>query len=130
MGGDDNVILPVGILNDTGSTIQTLFDTDLLALGYNPQTYQGNTGQVYIQTANGSVARQSILFEMKLRKPDGTPASGWFVEEGVITPSGQINTRLSGSRIRRHLYFATAPGNQALYVARKKNGIASRLPVV
>src|SRR5205814_6576391 len=71
-GGNDNVTLPIGFMNDTGSTMQTVFDTDLASLGYNSQTYQGNTGQVYMQTANGVVARESISFEMKLIKPDGT----------------------------------------------------------
>src|SRR5438046_1511236 len=108
-GGNDNVILLVGILNDTGSTLQTVFDNDLVLLRYNPQTYQGNMGQLYVQTANGVAGRQWVLVEMQLRKPDGTPAaSDWFVESSVITPFGPTQTRLSGSELRSHLYFATA----------------------
>jgi len=130
VGGNDNVVLPMGILNDTGSNLQTVFDIDLVLLGYNPQTYQGNMGQLYIQTAVGVVARQCILVEMQLRNLDGTPASDWFVENGVITPFGPTQTRLSGSGLRSSLYFATAPGNQILYVAQKKNGIVTQLPAV
>ena len=68
----------MGILNDTGSSVQTVFDTDLASLGYNSQTYQGHTGQADIETANGTVMRQLILIEVQLIKHDGTPASGWF----------------------------------------------------
>ena len=107
-----------------------MFDTDLVALGYNPQTYLGNIGQSYIETANGVVTRQRIMIEMQLKKPDWTPASDWFVERGVITPFGPTQIRLSGLELRSHLYFATAPGNQSLYVAQKKNGIVTQLPVV
>jgi hypothetical protein len=99
-------------------------------LGYDPQTYQGHFGQVYIETANGIVARQGIVVEMQLRKPNWEPVSDWFAEYGVIIPHGLNHTRLSGSELRSSLYFATAPGNQYLYVARKKNGIVSQLPVV
>jgi len=67
---------------------------------------------------------------MQLRKPDGTPASGWFVDEGMVTPSGQLNTQLSSSRIWRYLYFATALEDQTLYIAQKKNGIVTQLPAV
>jgi hypothetical protein len=105
-------VLRVGILNDTGSNLQTVFDNDLVSLGYNPQTYQGNMGQVYIETANGIVARQGIVVEMQLRKINWERASDWFVENGVIVPFGPNITRLSGSGVRSSLYFATAPGNR------------------
>lgn len=32
--------------------------------------------------------------------------------------------------MRRVLYFATAPGNDQLYVSVKKNGLVSQLPAV
>jgi hypothetical protein len=91
-----------------------------------------------IDTANGTVKRQSLLFEMRLIRPDGTPASDlsqnlrlqiwWSFYSGVITPAAKMNTQLSGPRIRRHFYFATALGNLALYISEKKNGIVSQLP--
>ncbi len=62
-------------------------------------------------------------------RANGTAASDWITELGVIISQGQVR-RLSGPSIRDHFYFATAPGNQHLYVAEKKNGIMAQLPVV
>lgn len=120
MEGDDNVVLRIGILNDTGSNLQTVFDNDLGSLGYNPQTYQGNICLVYIETANGIVARQGIVIEMQLKKPSWEPASDWFIENGVIVPFGPNITRLPSPGVRSSLYFATAPGNQYLYALGRK----------
>ncbi|KAL9116405.1 MAG: hypothetical protein Q9187_007070 [Circinaria calcarea] len=127
-GGNGNVV-NVAILNDTGSTVQTLFDPDLNAMGYDPLTYTGNSGPLQIQTANGTVTRQSLWVEMQLMKPDGTPTSRWFLEQGIATPLAGNPSRLSGRFLRRELYFATAPGNYTLYVAQNKNGIVRQLPV-
>lgn len=57
--------------------------------------------------------------------------TGWMAEVFVIRDSedGQIPL-LSGNAIRRKLYFATAPGNEFLYVSVKKNGIVTKLPAV
>jgi hypothetical protein len=51
----------------------------------------------------------------------------WYDEVGVInwTPGA---LRLSGFKMRMHLYFATAPGNQMLYISEKKHGIIKQLP--
>jgi hypothetical protein len=130
LGGDDNAVIRMRLLNDTGSSLQTIFDTDLASIYYNPQTYQGNLGQLNVTTANGTVARQGIVVEMQLRKPNWEPASDWFVENGVIVPFAPNITRLSGSGLQSSLYFVTTPGNQFLYVARKKNGVVSQLPVI
>jgi hypothetical protein len=42
-------------MNDTGSNVQTIFPTDLAALGYDQLTYQGLLGPLCIETANGVV---------------------------------------------------------------------------
>jgi hypothetical protein len=52
------------------------------------------------------------------------------MEVAVITPVQPGQYRLSGSAMRDHLFFATAPGNANLFVAQKKNGIVTQLPVV
>jgi hypothetical protein len=121
-------------MNDTGSNVQTIFPTDLAALQYNQLTYQGHFGMFPIGTANGVAFRSKIIIEMQIVKADGTIVTPWFREDAVITPLQQgIQHRLSGNAMRNHLYFATAPGNPGnanLFVAVKKNGITTQLPVV
>ncbi|KAH0558884.1 hypothetical protein GP486_004484 [Trichoglossum hirsutum] len=131
-GGDPNITLPVIIANDTGSNVQTVFTSDLDQLNYNPNTYQCPLDPAMITTASGVVVRQQIYIEVQLSRVDGTAASPWLTEAAVITPimQGVQQTRLSGEQIRNVFYFATAPGNATLYVAMKKNGIVSQLPVV
>ena len=104
---------------------------DLAALQYNPATYRGPVFPLNIDTAGGQVLRMGIRIEMQVIKADGTAVTEWFKERAVITPpTAAMQYRLSGSAIRDHLYFATAPGNVMLYVAAKKNGIITQLPVV
>src|SRR5271170_1886401 len=118
-------------MNDTGSNIQTIFPTDLAALRYNQHTYGGNLAMIPIGTANGVVPRSRVVIEMQIIKADGTAVTPWFRETAVVTPlQPGVQYRLSGSAMRDHLYFATAPGNTNLLVAEKKNGITTQLPVV
>jgi len=131
-GGDPNVTLPVVIANDTGSNVQTVFTSDLASLNYDPNTYRGLVEPAMVTTAGGVVVREQILIEMQLARADGTAASPWFPELAVITPiTPEVQqARLSGEGIRKLFYFATAPGNETLYVAMKKGGIVSQLPAV
>ncbi len=126
--GGNGTVINVTILNDTGSTIQTVFRNDLIAMGAHLVQYHGYGHIVQIGTANGNVNGRSIWVETRIM--NGTGASDWFFELGVIMPQGQISTRLTGSQIRNHFYFATAPGNQHLYIAEKKNGIVAQLPAI
>ena len=118
-------------MNDTGSNLQTIFSTDLDALPYNQQTYRGYLGTFSVFTAGGVVYRERVVIEMQIIKADGTPVTPWFRETAVVAPVQQgTQYRLSGSAMRDHLYFATAPGNANLFVAEKKSGITTQLPVV
>lgn len=117
------------MLNDTGSSVQTFYDTDLVALGI-PANYVGYGPLIQVTTANGVVWRRQISFQIQLLTPQGDLASNWILERGAITPAVPGAVRLSGDGIRQELYFATAPGNQHLYVASKKNGIVTQLPVI
>ena len=84
-----------------------------------------------IGTANGVAFRSQIIIEMQIIKADGTTITPWFREIAVVTPLQQgLQYRLSGNAMRNHLYFATALGNTNLFVAVKKNGITTRLPVM
>ncbi|OJD27481.1 hypothetical protein ACJ73_01120 [Blastomyces percursus] len=121
--------IDVTMLNDTGSNTLTIFDTDLLALAI-PSTYMGFGANVPITTAAGIIWRQQITVEIQLLDSQGNAVSDWILEQGIVTPAATGAGRLSGDGIRQSLYFATAPGNQHLYVAGKRNGIIEQLPVV
>jgi hypothetical protein len=65
-------------------------------------------------------------------RANGTVASSWFREAAVsalIHPEVP-QYRLSGNAMRICLYFSTAPGDVTLYIAEKKNGIVTQLPVM
>lgn len=131
-GGDPHLVVRVSIGNDTGSNLQSLYPPELHTLRFDPQTYQGIIGPTFVGTATGIVRRYTIWVEIMVLKDGVTPLTDWIMEEGVVTPEqvGMGNQRLSGAYVRRHLYFATAPGNYQLFVAQKKNGLVSQLPVV
>ena len=74
--------------------------------------------------------RDKIVIEIQVVDPQGEAITPWFMENAIISPDMPGLQRLSGLAIRNHLYFATAPGNNMLYVAKKKNGIVTQLPVV
>lgn len=95
-----------------------------------PSTYLGPCRPCDLITANGIATRTEIDIEMQIVKVDGTAITDWFGERAIITPPTETRARLSGSAMRNHLYFATAPGNNNLFVAVKENGIVTQLPVV
>ncbi|EGD94045.1 hypothetical protein TESG_01573 [Trichophyton tonsurans CBS 112818] len=68
------VFLNITMLNDTGSSLLTVFDTDLVALGI-PSTYGGYGPQIPISTTAGVVLRQNIAVEMQLLDSHGDPMS-------------------------------------------------------
>ncbi|KAK6826329.1 hypothetical protein RU639_005674 [Aspergillus parasiticus] len=72
----------------------------------------------------------SDLEHLQYNPQTGEAITPWFVQIAIVTPDAPGLVRLSGEAMRSHLFFATAPGNGILYVAKKKNGIVSRLPVV
>jgi hypothetical protein len=129
-GGDANLFTFVTIVNDTGSNIQTIFTSDLQTLNYNQNTYRGNLGNEHIFTPAGPVHRALIRIQIQLADANGMEMTPWLLETAVITPSQLGLPRLSGLALCNSVYFATAPGNTTLYVAVKKNGIVSQLPVV
>ena len=114
------------IANDTGSDIQIILPEDLAVLLQGVVSLPVHDGHVL--TAGGIVRRIKTDIEIQITKEDGTPMTEWFSEKAIIGNSG--DDRLSGSVMRNHLYFATAPGNTRLYIAAKKHGITSQLPVV
>jgi len=83
-----------------------LFQSDLVRLNYNQQSYAGYMGQ-------RCRASPSSFDEMQILRFDGTIGSPWFTERALITPPlpGALQYRLSGNGMRNHLFFATALGN-------------------
>lgn len=110
--------------------MQTVFDVDLAALLPANRLYFGYGLIIPLETANGTISRQSIMIEVKLMCRNGTAFSEWILECGVITPVAECATALSGQSIRGKLYFATASGNNVLYVAERKSGITFQLPAL
>jgi hypothetical protein len=127
-GGDPSVYIPVAVANDTGSDIQTVFQSDLAGMHYDLGTYMGRIGMGRINTPNGVMFRERILIQIKLVDSSGAELTRWFVDTAAITPNMPGLLRLSGIAMRHHLYFATAPGNEDLYVAVQRNGITTQLP--
>jgi len=114
-------------MNDTGSEMLSLFDTDMPYLG-NLQGYTGWPGQVAIQNANGTMnVYPTILVQVRLVRDDDSPWSDWIDEYAIIKPVVPGLPRLSGAGIRDSLYFATAPGNHVLAVSTTKGELTSLL---
>jgi hypothetical protein len=127
-------------MNDTGSSILSLFDTDMQHLG-NLQGYTGGVGQVEVRNANGTINNYpQIHVQVQLVRDDDSPWSNWINEWAIVKPSFPNVPRLSGVGIRGILYLpkgnvqrnsakstGTAPGNHLLAVAATKGGLTSLL---
>jgi hypothetical protein len=89
-----------------------------------------------VQHASGIFTNvESTSAELRILRHDQAnnmlvPMTPWFVENFVIRDDSPNVSLLSGREMRNWLYFATAPGNQELFVSVKKNGIMSKLPVI
>jgi hypothetical protein len=100
--GGDGTIIGIIAMNDTGSDILTLFNTDLLALG-NTQGYHGWLGRTGIMDATGTITFfPRILVQVQLVRDDDTPWSDWIAEDAIVKQHGA--PRLSGVGIRHVLY--------------------------
>ncbi|KAJ5907475.1 hypothetical protein N7495_000157 [Penicillium taxi] len=128
--GDPNHFIECRISNDTGSNGQGLFRSDLDALNLDPLTYLGLIFDRRVETAGGVLNRLSIIIEMQIVSSEGDTLTPWFQEEAIVWEDYESLQRLSGSAMREYLYFATAPGNQKLYMAKKKGGLMSLLPAI
>jgi hypothetical protein len=126
--GGDGTTCGIIAMNDTGSDILSLFTTDLPYLGGNIQGYLGWHGQTSITDANGGITVFPTIFvQVRLVRDDNTPWGDWINEVAIVKPYSPNMPRLSGVRIRRALYFDTAPGNHLLAVSTTVGGLASLL---
>jgi hypothetical protein len=125
--GGDGTTHGISVMNDTGSSILSLFDTDMQHLG-SFQGYTGRLGQVEVRSANGMIDRYPrIHVQVQLMRDDDSPWSGWIDEWALVKPSSPNVPRLSGIGMRDILYLGTAPGNNLLAVAATKGGLTSLL---
>ena len=129
LGGSNGKQITKLVLNDTGSSLQTVFIRDIKEMTNGISQYWGKGEDMTVRTANGLVSRPTVLIEVRLLKCNGEVFSNWIREWGSITPDGDPYSRLSGRGIREQLFFATAPGNHWLYVSETKSGLMSQLPV-
>lgn len=92
-------------------------------------------------TAVGMRNVENVFLEIQIVKPEYKknaqtgvkettgnfkPLTPWYLE--MLCFVEDYEDLLSGETMRKHLYFATAPGNERLYVSQKKNGIFKDMP--
>lgn len=65
---------------------------------------------------------------MRIVDANDSPLTPWYSELAYVLPDNAASGRLSGNGMRNHLFFATAPGNARLYVAKTRNGLFHELP--
>lgn len=125
-------------MNDTGSNVQSMRRSDWNAL----KTPDAMLMRDEMLTAGGMKDVYNVFLEIRIVKPEvkknaqnqevltgnHVPLTLWYVEMLRIVEDDE--SLLSGETMRNHLYFATAPGNDKLYVSSKKNGVVADLPVV
>jgi hypothetical protein len=114
LGGDLSTIW-IGVLNDSGSTVLTLFYMDLAALG-NYFAYCGWFPYVSVLNAAGQTEwLMNLLVEIRLvDSVTLEPWGKWVSESAVLRHAGPGVSRVSGSGIRQALFFGTAAGNHHL----------------
>ena len=115
--GGDGTELAITVLNDTGSTIMSIFTPDLFQLG-NMQGYRGKTNLRTVISATGTrTTYPALLVQIRLANVDNTQMSGWINEQVVVKPPMEGVPRPSGGTIRQFMYLATTPGNTKLAVS-------------
>lgn len=124
--GGNGIIMQIRALNDTGSSIMTLFYHEALNLGWQPAIYPAE--QVVINSADGVTVQESIYVMAQVCSYTGSLLTEWFLERVVLRHFTGTEIHLSGSEFRNQLYFGTAPKLSNLYVARNKTLLSRILP--
>ena len=125
--GGDGTSKFISLMNDTGSDVMTVLDTDFLELGH-LSGWSGGIGYGARTTADGSTSYQmTVQMRVQLVKNDGTPMGPWFKENAIIRPGHLDVTRLSGVGMRTMFYFGTGPTFESLSIAQTKGGMQSLL---
>lgn len=122
-------IIGIRVLYDTGSSILTLFQADLVRLGIGDiVNYTGFSGRVPVQIASGEVIQYNlILIQIKLVDPETQQESTWMNEKAIVKSIVPGLPRLSGTAVKK-MYLATAPGFQKLAVSSNRREILDIIP--
>jgi hypothetical protein len=118
--------LIVRALNDTGSSIMTLFYNEALNLGWQPALFPALS--VEIRSVDAVTLQEAIVVYAQVCDHNGSALTGWFEERVVLRHFTGVEVRLSGSSVRNQLYIGTAPGLPNLYMARTKTHLSRILP--
>ena len=116
----------IRMMNDTGSDIMTMFDTDFAQLGdltfYFPlyDRRQINNANEFIEFL------YTIDLEVQLVRESGEPWSEIFLERALIRQPFGVH-RLSGLGLRHNFFIGTGPGFDRLSMANTKGGMSSML---
>ncbi|KAF7503848.1 hypothetical protein GJ744_003238 [Endocarpon pusillum] len=125
--GGDGTFCGVLVLNDTGSTILTVFTSDFQHLG-NTQGYGGWMEESLVTDANGAATvLPQLLVQVQLVDNHGEPWGDWIVEQAIVRTPTEAVERLSGRNFRNVFYIGTGPGNHVLAVSASKGGLTSLL---
>jgi hypothetical protein len=125
--GGDGQWHNIQMMNDTGSDIMKIFDSDFAMLG-NLSDYDPVSDWVLISDANGfQQPRQRIFVEVQLARGIDDEWGPSFLEAGVIYPDGLGIPRLTGLGLRLNFFIGTAPDFTYLAVACTKSGMSSLL---
>ena len=128
---DNDVLIDLPFLDDTGSNYGSLFPWDLAMTGVDDE-YPFLVSNIEVNTANGSIRREVITLDMCWLngedKPLHTPFHASFIVDVDSEPTNRI--RSSGDTLRiRGAYTATCPNKMGiLYLAARKKGITDALP--
>ena len=129
-GGNDDQILGVTSVFDTGCDIQTIHRSDLPQIAYDPNTYQAGRSVIPVNTAAGTVYRTAIDIQLCVLDIDTNPPlpiTPWFSERAYITDDPTI-PRLSGAAMYNHLWFGLSPlDTTRLYAGADRHALFVRM---
>jgi hypothetical protein len=118
--------MTIRALNDTGSSILTLFYHEAQNLGWQPALFPAH--QIRVSSADGVSWRESIYVLCRICDYNGSLLTDWFLKRVVLRHFTGAEPRLSGANFRNQLYIGTAPRLPNLYVARTKTHLSRILP--
>lgn len=144
LSGDDNgpILRFEDVINDTGSTLGTIFSSEWDILNVN--NIQSSEPTKVLLADGTEVRGRKVTHETRLVQwvDDGLFAiSDWMEDQSILkenSPTRNLSThqlfqRLSSNTMRRHLFFLTPPilydntSDFSLYVSRTKEGMIQAL---
>ena len=97
-----DIRMHITALNDTGSSLLTLFHHEAQNMGWEPALFPAHLIQV--RSADGVSWQESIHVLCRICDYYGATLSDWFQEQVVLRNFTGAEPRLSGANFRNHLY--------------------------